>query len=230
MDKIIEEQEFRNKKFVFRDRYHAGKLLAEKLKDFVISFQDPVVLAIPSGGVPVGFTIAKELKIPLDLVVVRKIPIPYDPEAGFGSISRDGEVLINTDLVNRLNLTEDEIRAAISTVKYQLDERMKKFRGKRPFPELKERTVVIVDDGLASGYTMLSSIRSIKKYSPAEIIVAVPTASGNAVYLVTPEIDRLFCLNIRTSMVFAVADAYQEWHDLTEQEVLAILKKYHETT
>ena len=101
---------------------------------------------------------------------------------------------------------------------------MEKFRGKRPFPQLKDRTVIIVDDGLASGYTMLSAVSSIRKYSPTAIIVAIPTASASALELVSPQVDKIFCLNIRDTMMFAVADAYQEWYDLSEEEVMEILR------
>jgi putative phosphoribosyl transferase len=184
---------------------------------------NPIVLAIPSGGVPVGITIAKKLDIQMDLIIVRKIPIPDNPEAGFGSISWDGEVIINRRLVKQLQLNEAEIDSAIQKVKLELTRRMEKFRGKKLFPQLKDRTIIIVDDGLASGYTMLSAVSSIRKYSPATIIVAIPTASASALELVSPHVDKIFCLNIRDTMMFAVADAYQEWYDLSEGEVMKIL-------
>jgi putative phosphoribosyl transferase len=223
MAEIIEEKELRNKNYVFRDRTHAGELLARKLGPYVEPAS--MVLAIPSGGVPVGKVIAKELGIPLDLIIVRKLPIPYNTEAGFGSISWDGEVMLNKRLVKQLQLSSEEISRAIEDVNHELERRMERFRGKRPFPELKGMTVIIVDDGLASGYTMLAAISSIKKRSSARIIVAIPTASKNAIELVSPYVDEIFCLNTRETTVFAVADAYQEWHDLTEQEVLEFLKK-----
>ncbi len=224
MPKIIEDTNLRNKSHIFRDRFHAGELLAQKLKPYMESLSNPIVLAIPSGGVPVGNEIAKELCLPMDLIIVRKIPVPYSPEAGFGSISWDGDVLINRKLAHQLQLNEEEIESAIAKVKFELNKRMIKFRGKKPFPDLKDRAVVLVDDGLASGYTMLSAINSIKKYSPARIIVAVPTASKNAIDIVSLHVDEIFCLNIRETTLFAVADAYREWHDLDETEVLKIIK------
>lgn len=223
MPEIIEERALRNKNYVFRDRTHAGELLARKLGPYVEPAS--MVLAIPSGGIPVGKVIAKELELPLDLIIVRKLPIPYNTEAGFGSISWDGEVMLNERLVKQLQLSGEEISRAIEEVKHELERRMKRFRGKRPFPELKGMTVIIVDDGLASGYTMLAAISSIKKLSPAGIMVAVPTGSKNAIELVSPYVDEIFCLNFRETSVFAVADAYHEWHDLTEQEVLELLEK-----
>ena len=223
MTKIIEMEELRNKNHVFRDRVHAGELLASKLKPYV--GKDSIVLAIPSGGVPIGSTIAKELGLQMDLIIVRKLPIPYNTEAGFGSMSWNGEVKLNEKLVEQLELSDPEIDSIIRDVKSELDKRMEIFRGNRPFPELKGKTAIIVDDGLASGYTLLAAISSVKKLSPARIIVAVPTASKNAVDLLAPYVDEIFCLNIRETKIFAVADAYQEWHDLTQQEVLKLLGK-----
>ena len=223
MTKIIEMRELRNENYVFRDRVHAGELLASKLKPYI--GKDSIVLAIPSGGVPIGSTIAKELGLQMDLIIVRKLPIPYNTEAGFGSMSWNGEVKLNEKLVEQLELSDPEIDSIIRDVKSELDKRMEIFRGNRPFPELKGKTAIIVDDGLASGYTLLAAISSVKKLSPARIIVAVPTASKNAVDLLAPYVDEIFCLNIRETKIFAVADAYQEWHDLTQQEVLKLLGK-----
>ena len=226
MAKIIEMKELRNKNYVFRDRVHAGELLASRLKPYIgKDSKDSIVLAIPSGGVPVGNTIAKELGLQMDLIIVRKLPIPYNTEAGFGSMSWNGEVKLNEKLVYQLQLSDSDIDPIIADVKRELDKRMEIFRGKRPFPELKNKTAIIVDDGLASGYTLLAAISSVKRLSPAKIIVAVPTASKNAIDLVAPYVDEIFCLNIRETSIFAVADAYKEWHDLTEQEVLKILRK-----
>ncbi len=221
MAEIIEEEELRNKKYVFKDRFHAGKLLALKLKQYKDYFTDAIVLAIPYGGVPVGKSIARELGYPLELIMVRKIPIPYNPEAGFGAVTWDGEVVINQSLLDQLGLGNHEIEQAIQRVKLELERRMQAFG--KTLPELNDRSVIITDDGLASGYTMLASLRSIKKHSPKSIAIAVPTASTSAIKLVSTHVDMLFCLNIRESMVFAVADAYQEWHDLTDKEVREII-------
>lgn len=223
MTKIIEMEELRNKNHVFRDRVHAGELLASKLKPYV--GKDSIVLAIPSGGVPIGSNLAKELGLQMDLIIVRKLPIPYNTEAGFGSMSWNGEVKLNEKLVEQLQLSDPEIDSIIRDVKSELDKRMEIFRGNRPFPELKGKTAIIVDDGLASGYTLLAAISSVKRLSPARIKVAVPTASKNAVDLLAPYVDEIFCLNIRETKIFAVADAYQEWHDLTQQEILKLLGK-----
>ncbi len=222
MAKIIENREMRNKNYVFKDRSHAGEVLARQLGP--MHFADPMILVIPSGGVPVGAVIAEKLGIPMDLVIVRKLQVPYNPEAGFGSMSPDGDVIVNRKLADQLGLNDTEIESAINRVKRELDRRVQKFRGKKPFPDLKGKSAILVDDGLASGYTMLSAINSIRKYSPGRVAVAVPTASRNAIELVSPHADCIFCPNIRDTALFAVADAYQEWHDLDDREVIGILK------
>jgi len=221
--KIVEDPSLRNKMCVFKDRTHAGELLAKKLENY--KSEDLIILAIPSGGVPVGFIIAKELDKPFELMIVRKIPIPMEPEAGFGAMSFDGIIVLNKPLVESLGLTKKEIDECSSQVLKEIKRRMDKFRGDKPFPDLKDKIVIIVDDGLASGYTMLAAIKSVKKQSVRKIIVAVPTASTNAINLIAPHVDEIVCLNVRDSFFFAVADAYQNWYDLNDDEVQNYLRK-----
>jgi predicted phosphoribosyltransferase len=218
MGELIEDPNLRDKYYVFRNRRHAGELLAEKLKNLVT--RHSFVLAIPSGGVPVGYEIAKRLNLPLDTIIVRKIPIPGETEAGFGALTFDGEAFLNLSLINRLGITEEEIETQKEIVRRQIERRQKIFRGGRAFPEISGKEVILVDDGLASGYTMLAALSSVKKRGPRRVIVAVPTAPRTAVDLILPEVDTLLCLNIRSGAVFAVADAYMEWYDLSEEEVV----------
>jgi predicted phosphoribosyltransferase len=222
MGKLIEDPNLRNKYYVFRNRRHAGELLAEELKNLVS--ERSLVLAIPSGGVPVGYEIAKRLSLPLDIIIVRKIPIPGETEAGFGALSFDGEVFLNQPLIDRLGITEEEIETQKEMVRRQIERRWNIFRGGRAFPEISGKDVILVDDGLASGYTMLAALSSVKKRKPKRVIAAVPTAPQTAVDLILPEVDTLICLNIRSAAVFAVADAYVEWYDLSEEEVLEYLR------
>ncbi|MBS7643186.1 phosphoribosyltransferase [Candidatus Bathyarchaeota archaeon] len=221
---VIDEPKFKNKQFIFKDRVHAGELLANKLRNYVnkINVQ---LLAIPAGGVPVGYTVAKNFNFPFDVIIARKIQIPWNTEAGFGAISYDGTVLLNERLITQLGLTTEIVQWCISQTRKIIHERLKKFRGNKPFPELRKKTVILVDDGLASGWTMLAAVKSVRKQSPAKIVVAVPTASTSAVELVAPTVDKLICLNIRSGPVFAVADAYQKWYDLADEEVVEILRK-----
>jgi putative phosphoribosyl transferase len=223
MNRLIEETSLRDRVHVFSDRKEAGRLLARKLTLYKES--DSMIFGIPSGGVPVASEIAKALSLPLDLIIVRKIQIPYNPEAGFGAVGPDGKVIFNEILLNRLNLTDDEIREQVKNTMDMIQRRNHLFRGDRPYPQLKGKTVILVDDGLASGYTMLSAVRFIKRHGPKKIVVAVPTASKRTIDYIIPETDELLCLNVRTGFSFAVADAYTNWYDLTDKEVLDILKK-----
>jgi len=224
IDKLIEEISFRNKLIVFEDRNEAGRFLAEMLVTYKGSHS--IVLGIPSGGVPIASEIADALHLPIDFIIVRKIQIPYNPEAGFGAMGPDGELILNERLLGQIGLTEGEINAQIKKTKEIIIRRNKLFRGDRPFPILKDKNVIVVDDGLASGYTMLASVKFIKKNLPDKIIVAVPTGSDRTANFILPDVDELVCLNIRSGFHFAVAEAYRNWYDLTDEEVISIIRKY----
>jgi len=221
---VVEELAYKNRVHVFKDRSHAGELLADKLRRHVAG-GNAQLLAVPAGGVPVGYVISEKLDIPLDVLVVRKIQIPWNTEAGFGAVTWDGRVLLNEFLVAQLGLDRGEVERCISRTREIVHERVQKFRGDKGFPNLNGRTVILVDDGLASGFTMLAAAESIKTQHPREIVVAVPTASAGAVELLAPKVDELLCLNVRSGRIFAVADAYERWFDLSDDEVLEFLKR-----
>lgn len=223
MGNLIEEISFRDKLYVFEHRREAGRLLAEKLVKYKDS--DGIVLGIPSGGMPVAKEIAERLDLPMDLIIVRKIQIPYNPEAGFGAMGPDGETILNERLLKQLSLSKEEIEAQKKKTMNVIKRRNELFRGSRPFPSLKDKIVIAVDDGLASGYTMLSAIKYVKKRSPLKVIVAVPTGSQRTVEFILSEVDELVCLNIRSGFTFAVADAYINWYDLNDDEVISLLIK-----
>lgn len=221
MGTLIEEISLRNKPYVFEDRIEAGSLLAQKLIKY--KNMEGVVLGIPSGGVPVALEIARMLNLPMDLMIVRKLQIPYNPEAGFGAMGLDGEVILNEQLLAQLGLSEDEIKAQAEKTREVIQKRNHLFRKGRPFPSLKGKIVILTDDGLASGYTMLAAVKFVKRKMPGKIVVAVPTASKRTADFILPEIDELVCLNVRHVISFAVADAYKNWYDLSDEEVLAII-------
>jgi len=222
-DKVIDDESLRSERWVFKDRIHAGELLSKRLCKY--KGDDAIVLAIPAGGVPVGYTIAVDLQLPLDLIVVRKLPIPSNPEAGFGALTTDGTIVLNEPVVEELGLTKEAIDIYASKRMREIQERLRKFRGERLFPDLKERIAIIVDDGLASGYTMTAAILSVRKHGPKRIVIAVPTAHLDALEKISPYSDEIICLNIRSGFLFAVADAYVNWHDLDDSEVIDYLKK-----
>ncbi len=222
--KIVEEPSYRERTFVFRDRFHAGKILAEKLREYGGN-RKAIVLAVPAGGVPVGYVVARELAVPMDVVVVRKVQIPWNPEAGFGAVTWDDEIVLNEGLVSDLGLTGKMIEESILKTRRIILNRIRRFRGDRPMPDLGGKTVILVDDGLASGFTMLAAARSVRKREPEKVVIAVPTASLRAVQLLRSEADEIVCLNIRSGPIFAVADAYRNWYDLSDEEVVKILGK-----
>ncbi|MFX1504394.1 MAG: phosphoribosyltransferase [Promethearchaeota archaeon] len=223
MAKVIDEPTFRNKLHVFNDRFHAGVLLAEKLVDYK-SEKDVCILAIPAGGIQVAYAIVQKLKIPLDLAITRKIHIPWNKEPGFGAISWNGKILLNETLVSSLGLTREIIGKCVEKEKEALDRRLKLFRGNKTFPDLRNKIVIIVDDGLASGFSMLTTVKAIEENCAKEIVVAVPTSSNKAIKLVSPHVEKIICLNIRSGIFFAVADAYKNWYDLNDRDVIKIVK------
>ncbi|MCF6149794.1 MAG: phosphoribosyltransferase [Candidatus Kuenenia sp.] len=228
MHTFIEDKSFRNKLYVFKDRSEAGKLLSQRLGGYKDT--DAIVLGIPSGGVPVAAKIAKALALPLDVLIVRKVQIPYNTEAGFGSVSPDNNVLLNESLLNTLNLSAEEVNQQIQRTREIIKKRNDLFRKGLPFPTVKNKVAIIVDDGLASGYTMLSAIAFIKRLEPQKIVVAVPTGLKKTVDLVLSQADELVCLNVRSGFIFAVADAYENWYDLEDDEVISLLQNFKEST
>lgn len=201
---------------IFYDRLEAGEKLAEKIKDDI-----NIVLAIPKGGVPVGYSISKKLNIKLGLIIPRKLPIPWDPEAGFGAVTSDGTLSLNKPLLNKLGLTQEQIDNVKKEVIREIKRREKVYKIDKI--EVRNKNVLIVDDGLASGYTMIAAIRSIKKKKPNKIIIAVPVASYSAYELVSKE-AQIICLEISKEPIFAVASFYQNWTEMTDKEVLEYLK------
>ncbi|MEM2732918.1 MAG: phosphoribosyltransferase family protein [Nitrososphaerota archaeon] len=225
--KIIEDESLREKVNVFRDRIDAGERLAEKLKEYA-GREDVVILAIPSGGVPVGLTIASKLNCRFNLLPVRKLHLPWDPEAGFGAVSWDGTYILNEKLVKTLRFSKKDVEEIVKLELNELKRRLKYWGISDYKPYVKDMIAVIVDDGLASGYTMKAGIESLKKYGPKEIVVSVPTASVDSIKLLENRVDKIVCLNIRSSLIFAVADAYIEWRDISEREVKKLLEEYRE--
>lgn len=223
MGKIIDVEEYREKTKVFKDREHAGELLSEQLSDYK---DDPnsIVIAIPAGGVPVAAKIAFRLKLPLEVAITRKLHVPWNPEAGFGAVTWNDIVEVNQSLANQLGLSKTQIEKVIKEEKEVIKQRRKLY-GKEEFSDLERKHPIIVDDGLASGFSMLTTAKAVERYKPSSITVAIPTAPLSSIELVEPHVDEIFCLNIRTGRYFAVASAYENWYDLSDEEVLGYLEK-----
>jgi len=222
-EKLHHKQQCKNKHRIFGDRFHAGAVLAEMLAMYVGS-QNGLVLAIPAGGVPVGLQVSRHLGLPFDLIIARKIQVPGNTEMGFGALSLEGEVFLNEDLVRVLEINEEQIKAGVAQVAQELKGRNTAFRGNRGFPEVAGKTVILTDDGLASGYTMLAACAALRKREAAEIVVAVPTAPLSSVRTVEQLADAIYVINLQESGPFAVANAYKRWRDLTHSEVVDMLK------
>lgn len=218
--KLVENTSLKNKTRVFEDREHAGRILAGALR--VYRGLDPVVLAVPLGGIPVAEKIAGALMCPMDLVFVARLPMPDKPLAGFGAVTADGKTYLNQDLVNHIALGEEVIAEVVRTAHEKLVKRSS-LLGSSPGINLRSKTAILVDDGLNSGYTLLAAVRSVKKHSPKEVVVAVPTASKRGIKLLESEVDTLFCPNVREGYFFSVLKAYRRWTDLTEAVVETIV-------
>jgi predicted phosphoribosyltransferase len=201
----------------YKDRDDAGRQLAEKLVQY--QSDQVVVLAIPRGGVPVAVEVALMLKAPLDTVVTRKIPIPYEPEAGYGAVAEDGSVFLNKPMVDRLGLSQRQIGYQVEEVLAEIKRRSAVYREILPRHALVDKTVILIDDGLASGFTMVAAIKSVRQWKASKVVVASPVASGSAYNLVKPMCDALICLIVSCSHPFAVASFYRYWHDLTDKEI-----------
>lgn len=205
------------------DREEAGRVLAYELQTRKLE-NTPLVLAIPNGGLAVAIPIAQALGAKLDLLIVRKLQIPYNPEAGFGAITSLGTIIFNKPLVARIGLNQDQINSVVERTRVQIDNRKQEYEGLVGHYSPEGKIVILVDDGLASGYTMLAAIQSVRTLTPHKILVAVPTASASAVSLIRDEVDDLICPHIGSGYVFAVADAYENWYDVSELEVIELLR------
>ncbi len=224
-DNLVENRDLRNKSAVFRDRYHAGEIVAEILAPDYKDLNKGLVLAIPSGGVPVGISLHKHLGLPLDLIIIRKIQIPGNTEAGFGALSQTGETFLNRELIYRLGLGQEEVEAQIEKTRQELTSKDERFRRGRAFPDLKGKRIILTDDGLASGFSMLAALRMIRSHQPAQTVVAVPTAPLSSVQMLASEADRIYSAHVQESGPFAVAGAYQDWYDLSDSDVLEWLEQ-----
>jgi predicted phosphoribosyltransferase len=217
--------ELRNHTGIFRDREHAGKILSRILTSYRGS--NAVVFGIPAGGVPVAAPIASQLGLDLDVAVVSKITLPWNTEAGYGAVAFDGTVQLNQEIISRMGLTTEEIQKGTEKASLKVERRFREFRGDKSFPDIKKRPAILVDDGIASGFTMLVAVEALKKRGASQIIIAAPTAHLQALEKVAPEVSEVYCVNIRGGWGFAVADAYQNWYDVDDEEVSAILKEFY---
>jgi len=220
---IIEREDLRNRAHVFRDRAHAGAVLAEKLAPRFDRRPHAMVLAIPAGGVPVAAPIAQRLALPLDLAVVSKVTLPWNTEAGYGAVAFDGSVCLNDALLREIGLSEAEVEAGVVRTREKVARRNAALRENRSYASVIGSDVVLVDDGLASGYTLRAAVAALRATGAASIGVAVPTAHESCARAIAASVEAFYCPNVRAGHRYAVADAYEKWSDVDEETVLAIL-------
>jgi putative phosphoribosyl transferase len=209
---------------MFADRAEAGRLLAERLAAMDIA--DPLVLALPRGGVPVGAEIARRLRAPLDVALVRKLGAPHEPELAVGAVA-DGpspEIVVNAKLARALGLSEDFIAAEAARELKVIEQRRRQYEGLRPPAEVANRTVVVVDDGVATGMTMQAALRSVRRRRPGRLIAAVPVASREAAGMLRKEADDVVCLSAPRNFG-AVGSYYRAFAQVGDDDVAALLKE-----
>jgi putative phosphoribosyl transferase len=207
----------------FEGRTEAGKLLADKLTRYA-GLRDTIVLALPRGGVPVAFEIARALSAPLDVFLVRKLGLPGQEELAMGAIATGGVRVLNRDVVAYLNIPQRVIDTVARQEQQELERRERLYRGDRPAPEVRGRTVILVDDGLATGSTMRAAIAALKKLEPGRIVVAVPVAPPSAVEELEKEVDEVVCL-FTPEPFEGVGRWYQDFSQTTDQEVRNLLNR-----
>lgn len=209
---------------IYRDRTHAGRVLARLLSQY--GEKPCVVLGLPNGGIPVGIEIAKEYGFDFDLLFVSKITPRFNTEIGYGSVSESGEVNLNRELMKRLGLSKEEVEEDIDKTERKIASRMKKYVRKGGRCDIEGRIVILVDDGIASGYTMINARDTVKKRGAQEIVIAVPTAPLERYTIIGGMVDEIICPDVRDVGMFAVADAYDNWYDISFEGAIKFLMKF----
>ncbi|AOS96437.1 Putative phosphoribosyl transferase [Microbulbifer aggregans] len=206
----------------FTDRTEAGRRLAQTLTDLA-GRDDVLLLALPRGGVPVGLELARALRVPLDLLLVRKLGVPGHEELAMGAVTANARVL-NDSVLASLGISEAALDEVTRTERQELERRSRRYRGDRSVPKLTGKTVVLVDDGIATGATMEAAARAVREENPAELILAVPVAPPDALHRFAPLVDRIECLMSPQSF-WAIGAWYRDFSQLTDEQVLEQMRE-----
>ena len=205
----------------FRDREDAGRRLAERLSGY--RDEHPVVFALPRGGVPVGYEISHALGAPLEVCVARKLGAPGQPEFGIGAVAPGGVRILNEDVVRRLGIPDDYVEKITEQETAEVERRLRHFRGERPEPEIRGRTVILVDDGLATGVTARAAVKALRRLQPRRLILAVPVCAAQTAELLDPEVDELVCLEAPPDLG-AIGFWYRDFSQTSDEEVIELLE------
>ncbi|TRZ48697.1 MAG: phosphoribosyl transferase [Dehalococcoidia bacterium] len=209
---------------IFDNRHDAGRQLAEKLNEY--SNHSVVVMAIPNGGVPVALEVAGALNAGFGLVISRKIPSPLNPEAGFGAIADDGTIILNDEAAKRIGLNRQQVEYEAGKVRAEIRQRSLLYKGDRPLVSVNGKTAIVIDDGLASGVTMMAAVESVRHRRPREIVVAVPCASAIALKQLERVADKVVTCATGFMPTFYVSDFYRQWYDVSNDEVVRYLNQW----
>jgi len=207
----------------FRDRRHAGQYLAEKLQKYAHK-PKTIVLGLPRGGVVVAYEIAQKLGLPLDIILVRKLGVPGYEELAMGAIASGGVQVLNEEVIRSMNISEEQIQSIAAKEARELKRREAAYRSNRPPLDLKDYTIILVDDGLATGATMRAAVAALRKQNPRKIIIAVPTASPDTCEEFRAKVDDIIC-GITPSPFQAVGLWYEDFSQTSDQEVQDLLRE-----
>jgi putative phosphoribosyl transferase len=210
--------------YPYPDRAAAGRALASRLMADYGDRHDVLVLALPRGGVPVGFEVARALGAPLDVFLVRKLGLPSQPELAMGAIAMGGTRVLNPAVVSALRVPRDVVEAVTRQESRELERRARAYRGDRPLPDLREKTVILVDDGLATGSTMQAAAVALREGEPAAVVVAVPVGSRSAIEALSDVADEVVCAEVPEPFV-AVGQGYEDFTQTTDAEVSDLLRR-----
>jgi len=213
---------------IYRDRVDAGKQLAKRLTDFA-GRDDVLVLALPRGGVPVAYEVAKALQVPMDIFLVRKLGVPGHEELAMGAISSGGVRVLNDDIVSYLKIPGDVIDAVAAGELKELERREREYRGDRPEPDVRGKTVILIDDGLATGSTMRAAAAALRQQNPTRIIVAVPVSAPQTCDEYRMGVDEIICARTPEPF-FGVGMWYEDFSQTTDDEVRDLLGKARNET
>ncbi len=206
---------------IFKNREEAGRRLALRLEKYA-NRNDVIVLGIPRGGVPVAFEVAAALNLPLDIFVLRKLGVPGHEELAFGAIGSGGIRFLNANVVEQLGISEQDIEAVARIEREELKRREMLYRGSRPSLDVRGRTVILVDDGIATGASLMAAIQALKQMKPAAIVVATPVAPPETCERFQQEVDRVVCVEMPEPF-YGVGQFYHDFSQVSDQEVIELL-------